>query len=329
MADITINLTDEKSAVLSHNGIFLVDMQSNNYKVIAGEQLATSFELVYDKAKYADYTFTVEIVNAAGKGVIITEGTNPLTDIVDGVFFFPIGAAVQGYAKMTVTATNNSNTDQIAKWELIKIKVWETNPNWKEHIDPATYVTQAQFKLLSNKVSKKPDTLKFETEEDFKEYLRLGEMAGYPNVKTLADGTIFNIIEEGIPDYWWDATNQIAYEWEAASTGGESGATTRKIVQGSSSITQIIPSEFLSWDELSSGKYMLSIESISEENMIEPFNVEPCPKLEYYTVNNTELMCIYYSMSNREIVYIGSAAYAQPIVLNNATVLVTKAPITQ
>lgn len=146
MADITINLTNEKSSVLSHNGIFLVDMQSNNYKVIAGEQLATSFELVYDKEKYKNYTFSVEIVNAANRGIIITQGTNPQTDIVNNVFLFPIGAAVQGYAQMTVSAVNKANINEIVKWSVIKIKVWETNPNWKEHIDPSNpYVTQEQL----------------------------------------------------------------------------------------------------------------------------------------------------------------------------------------
>lgn len=217
MADITINLLKSKSAVLQYNGITIIS--DNNYKVIAGEQKATTFKLVYDKTKYADYSLSIDMVNAAGYGKTLTQA-----DIVNDKFTLPVGMAVAGYMKMSVSATKNDDSEIIVKWELIKIKVWETTPDWKQDVDKrGRYVTNAQFDMLVNKVNKIPDALYFETEADFQEYLSTGFAPNQPDLDTVAGGTTFYIIETGVPDYWWDDKNHVAYELEVVNETLELG----------------------------------------------------------------------------------------------------------
>lgn len=201
------------------------------YRVIAGEQNATKFRLVYGE-KYADYAFSVDMVNSFGYGMRLEQ-----TDIVGDEFVLPTGMATAGYGLIGISAVDKNNPQTVIKWENVKIKVWNSIPDWKNHIGKNQYATVAQFDMLLNKINGVATSLYFDTLEDFQSYVRDGVFEGKPNINEIAGGTTFYIIEQGVPDYWWDDENKIAYELETKHETLSVGNTTTLPAGSSATVT--------------------------------------------------------------------------------------------
>lgn len=131
MATINLSLLENRNIIAQIDGIPLA--QENSYKIIAGETNATKFKIVSKPEPYADYTYTVEMVNARGFG--ISE-----TDIIDSSFVLPIGMAVAGYGYILIKAKKG---EEIIPFTVLKVKIWNTIPKWTEGISDG-YVSKIE-----------------------------------------------------------------------------------------------------------------------------------------------------------------------------------------
>lgn len=119
---INLRLLENKNIIAELNGIPLA--QENSYKIIAGEENATQFKIASKPSQYIEARYTVEMVNAQGFGV-------EETDIIQDTFALPKGMAVAGYGFVQIKAYQG---EEIVPFMTLKVKVWNTLPNWKEHI---------------------------------------------------------------------------------------------------------------------------------------------------------------------------------------------------
>ena len=125
---INLRLLNNKNIVAELDGIPLA--QENSYKIIAGEENATIFKIISKPFLYKDARYTVEMVNSQGYGV-------SETDIIEDTFALPIGMAVAGYGYVQLRAylTNAEGKQEVVPFMVLKVKVWNTIPEWKDHID--------------------------------------------------------------------------------------------------------------------------------------------------------------------------------------------------
>lgn len=125
---IQLNLLKNKSIIAQTQGIPLAN--ENSYKIIAGEENATKFTITSKPTQYASARYTVEMVNSRGYGI-------DETDIIDDEFILPKGMAIAGYGYISIKAYIE---DEIVVFQPLKVKVWNTLPDWKEHISETTAV---------------------------------------------------------------------------------------------------------------------------------------------------------------------------------------------
>ena len=129
---INLRLLDNKNIIAELNGIPLA--QENSYRIIAGEENATQFVIASKPTQYEMARYTVEMVNSQGYGI---EETN-ITANTEGKLQFdlPIGMAVAGYGWVQIRAyqTNQEGKEEKVPFMTLKIKVWNTLPNWKDYV---------------------------------------------------------------------------------------------------------------------------------------------------------------------------------------------------
>ena len=155
---INLRLLDNKNIIAEMNGISLG--QENSYKIIAGEENATIFKIVSKPTKYTNATYTVEMVNSQGYGI-------EETDIINDTFDLPKGMAIAGYGWVQIRAyyTNNEGKEEVVPFITLKVKVWNTLPNWKEHISEGGTVSNIEIDSKLSLESKNPVQNKVITEE--------------------------------------------------------------------------------------------------------------------------------------------------------------------
>ena len=136
---INLRLLDNKNIIAEMNGIPLA--QENSYKIIAGEENATVFKIVSKPNQYVNARYTVEMVNSQGYGVIVpdlklVEEGKVEAYIENDTFQLPVGMAVSGYGYILIKCyfTNEEGKEEVIPFMVLKIKVWNTLPNWKDYI---------------------------------------------------------------------------------------------------------------------------------------------------------------------------------------------------
>lgn len=146
---IELNLLENKSIVATMQGYHLGN--ENSYKIIAGEENATIFKVVSMPYQYADKSFTIEMVNAKGYGIEET----PIGNIASYEFSLPVGMAVAGYAYVLFRAKYTENGKEVVvPFQPLKIKVWNTIPEWKKHVSNSTNVRIENGYLIINEDGK-------------------------------------------------------------------------------------------------------------------------------------------------------------------------------
>ena len=143
---IELNLLENKTIVATMQGIPLAN--ENSYKIVAGEENATSFIIKSIPAKYENATLTVEMVNSQGYGI---EETNIGTIEIDFVsykgFTLPVGMAVAGYGYISIKAYMGNEK---VVFQPLKVKVWNTIPEWKANVSTSTNVRVENGYLILN-----------------------------------------------------------------------------------------------------------------------------------------------------------------------------------
>lgn len=128
MNTIQLNLLDNKTIAAYVNGYSYA--YEGGYRIIAGEQNATRFEIVSVPQQYRDATFSIEAINAKKKLVAIK--------LEDKGFVLPAGMAVAGYGQLLISCVYMHKVDgkyieENVLWLPLKIKVWNTRPDWDEN----------------------------------------------------------------------------------------------------------------------------------------------------------------------------------------------------
>ena len=133
---IELNLLENKSIVATMQGYPLAN--ENSYKIIAGEENATKFIIKSIPNQYANARLTVEMVNSQGLGIAERELSEIEVDLVSYKgFILPVGMAVAGYGYVSIKAYIG---DEVAVFQPLKLKVWNTIPQWKDYVDKTTNV---------------------------------------------------------------------------------------------------------------------------------------------------------------------------------------------
>lgn len=128
---IELNLLENKSIVATMQGYTLGN--ENSYKIIAGEENATQFIIRSIPTQYENARITVEMVNSKGYGIEETDiGTVEINGQEYKGFNLPLGMAVAGYGYILIRAYLESEN---VPFQPLKVKVWNTLPDWKEDID--------------------------------------------------------------------------------------------------------------------------------------------------------------------------------------------------
>ena len=128
---IELNLLNNKSIVATMQGYPLAN--ENSYKIIAGEENATKFIINSIPNQYANARLTVEMVNSQGLGIAERELSEIEVDLVSYKgFILPVGMAVAGYGYVSIKAYIG---DEVAVFQPLKLKVWNTIPQWQDYVD--------------------------------------------------------------------------------------------------------------------------------------------------------------------------------------------------
>lgn len=142
---IELNLLENKSIVATMQGYHLGN--ENSYKIIAGEENATIFKVVSMPYQYAGKSFTIEMVNAKGYGIEET----PIGNIASYEFSLPVGMAVAGYAYVLFRAKYTENGKEVVvPFQPLKIKVWNTIPEWKDNVSKSANARLENGYLIIN-----------------------------------------------------------------------------------------------------------------------------------------------------------------------------------
>lgn len=128
---IELNLLENKSIVATMQGYPLGN--ENSYKIIAGEGNSTKFIVKSIPNQYANARLTVEMVNSQGLGIAERELSEIEVDLVSYKgFILPVGMAVAGYGYVSIKAYIG---DEVAVFQPLKLKVWNTIPQWQDYVD--------------------------------------------------------------------------------------------------------------------------------------------------------------------------------------------------
>lgn len=131
---IELNLLENKSIVATMQGYPLGN--ENSYKIIAGEENATKFIIKSIPNQYANARLTVEMVNSQGLGIAERELSEIEVDLVSYKgFVLPKGMAVAGYGYILIRAYIE---EEVAVFQPLKLKVWNTIPQWQDYVDKTT-----------------------------------------------------------------------------------------------------------------------------------------------------------------------------------------------
>lgn len=125
---IELNLLENKSIVATMQGYPLAN--ENSYKIIAGEENSTKFIIKSIPNQYANARLTVEMVNS--KGYVVAETDINEIDVGVKGFALPVGMAVAGYGYVSIKAYIG---DEVAVFQPLKLKVWNTIPQWQDYVD--------------------------------------------------------------------------------------------------------------------------------------------------------------------------------------------------
>lgn len=130
MNTIQLNLLETKQIAAYINGYSYA--LEGGYRIVAGEQGATEFQLTSVPQQYSGAKFTIQLINSH-KQLVKTELEIPL----NGKFTLPVGMAVEGYGQMLIwcditheSPTHEINVEKVI-WTPLKLKIWNTAPNWK------------------------------------------------------------------------------------------------------------------------------------------------------------------------------------------------------
>lgn len=137
MADININLQNNKNAIATANNMVL-SLNQNQFRIVAGEENATTFEIKYDTARFAGYYFYVEMVNAKGRGIdaTILEDDSSVDWVLSATTFkLPKGMAVAGYGYISIKALKG---EEKVVFMPVKLPVSNTIPEWQQYINDMT-----------------------------------------------------------------------------------------------------------------------------------------------------------------------------------------------
>lgn len=113
---IQLKLLDNKRIETYVNGY--PNAYEGGYRIIAGEENATVFEISSVPSQYENATYSVTLTNSAGANV-------PAPSIVDRKFTLPAGMAIAGYGNILVTAVVEiDGVIEKVVWTPLKIKVY-------------------------------------------------------------------------------------------------------------------------------------------------------------------------------------------------------------
>ena len=195
---IELNLLENKSIVATMQGYPLGN--ENSYKIIAGEKNATIFKVVSIPNQYADKSFTIEMVNAKGYGIEET----PIVSITNYEFSLPVGMAVAGYAYILFRAKYTENGKEVVvPFQPLKIKVWNTLPEWKDNVSKSTNVRLEDGYLIIN--------------ENGTDY-NLGYVKGEAGVEVVSIIATFNITEANTVITLQNLVGMTSIDWGDGTT---------------------------------------------------------------------------------------------------------------
>ena len=120
---ISLRLLPNKNIIAEMDNIPLGN--ENSYRIIAGEKNSTIFNIKSKPTQYQDAIYSVEMVNSQGYGV-------NLQTIENDTFNLPNIMAVAGYGQISIKCVLG---DEVVNFNPLKIKVWNTIPNWREYIE--------------------------------------------------------------------------------------------------------------------------------------------------------------------------------------------------
>lgn len=135
---IQLHLLNNKTIVPKINGQpYAIE---GGYRIIAGEVNATVFEIASVPAQYQNAVYSICLTNS--KGYDVTPPT-----IVNNQFALPVGMAIAGYGQIIFKAAMDNET---IIWFPLKIKVWNTEPNWKIFAKTPETITIGNVTTLSS-----------------------------------------------------------------------------------------------------------------------------------------------------------------------------------
>lgn len=132
MNTIQLNLLETKQIAAYVNGYSYA--LEGGYRIVAGEQGATEFQITSVPQQYSGAKFTIQLINAHKQLV-----KEVLEVPLNGKFTLPVGMAVAGYGQMLIWCdiTHSSPTYEInvekVIWTPLKLKIWNTSPDWKSN----------------------------------------------------------------------------------------------------------------------------------------------------------------------------------------------------
>lgn len=130
MADtIQLKLLDNKTVIAEINGRNYA--YEGGYRLVAGENGATKFEIVSIPKQYENFEIKVVMTNAQGEPVI--------SEVIDNrKFELPFKMAIAGYGSMCIKAVRQID-NTIIVWTPIKLKIW--NNDWKPSAQTPALIT--------------------------------------------------------------------------------------------------------------------------------------------------------------------------------------------
>lgn len=142
---IQLRILDSKQIIAEMSGMPLAS--ENSYRIIAGEENATEFEIVQKPTAYENATYYVYFINSLGEraflGDVIPDPlTNDGQEIVNDTFVLPKGMAVAGYGYIRIYCLYN---DEKVEFQRIKVKIWETVPTYHNYVRPLETIATEEW----------------------------------------------------------------------------------------------------------------------------------------------------------------------------------------
>lgn len=142
MNTIQLKLLENKTIIAYWNNQAIT--YEGGYRIVAGEENATIFEISSVPKQYEHAYISIEMVNS--QSLLI----NPPVQIVDNQFTLPLGMAVAGYGYILFTITT---AEEVVKWVPLKVKIWDTLPDWEIGTITPTDELIAEIERLERRVN--------------------------------------------------------------------------------------------------------------------------------------------------------------------------------